>query len=90
MNPYKILQISKDATQNEIVLSVTRALKRKEYTAREIADAQKILMDPRSRKTAEFIYSLDEHLWLKKIKLPKDANSSPQELKILHCFDKFR
>lgn len=55
MNPYKILQIPKDATQNEIILSVTRALKRKEYSAREIAHAQKILMYPRSRKTTDFI-----------------------------------
>lgn len=89
MNPYKVLRITKDAAQHEIVLAVTRALKRKEYSAREIADAQKILMDPRNRKTAEFIYFLEGHLWFKKIKLPNDADNPEEGLQILHCFDKF-
>ena len=63
MNPFRVLKIPKEATQQEIMQAVPLALQRKEFTAREIADAQKELMNPRSRKVAEFVYFLDSQRW---------------------------
>lgn len=100
MNPYRILKIPKEATQQEIMQAVPLALQRKEFTAREIADAQKELMNPRSRKVAEFIYFLDSRRWLaqgtKLAQGVKDEGGlsgeqmSISDLPLLHCFDKFR
>lgn len=94
MNPYRVLKIPKEATQQEIIQAVPPALQRKEFTAREIADAQKELMNPRSRKVAEFIYFLDSQRWSAQgAKLEGELSGDQMrigDLPLLHCFDKFR
>ncbi len=59
MNPYKILNINKSVEKRDIILAVTAALKQKKYTARQIADAQKQLMDPLSKGFFDFICFMD-------------------------------
>jgi len=88
MNPYKILQIARDASQQEIVQAVALALQRKDYSVRQVAEAQKTLMDPRARKVAEFIYLLDSQRWAQGLSLPKERLSL-DHLELIHCFDKF-
>ncbi|MEW5801344.1 MAG: hypothetical protein AB1847_04485 [bacterium] len=97
MNPYRVLKIPKDATRQEIMQAVPLALQRKEFTAREIADAQKELMNPCTRKIAEFVYFLDSQTWTQEIqsevKRSQDeiqGETSIQDLPLLHCFDKFQ
>jgi len=93
MNPFRVLKVSREATQQEIIQAVPLALQRKEYTAREIADAQKELMNPRSRRVAEFIYFLDNQRWSTQGaklegKLLKERMTI-SDLPLLHSFDKF-
>ncbi|MEW6381392.1 MAG: hypothetical protein AB1611_17565 [bacterium] len=88
MNPYRILQITPDATQQEIIRAVTLALQRKDHTTRQIADAQKELMNPRTRRVAAFIYLLDSQRWAQEVKLP-EKHLSIDDLELLHSFDRF-
>jgi hypothetical protein len=93
MNPFRVLKIPHEATQQEIMQAVPLALQRKEFTTREIADAQKELMNPRSRKVAEFIYLLDSKRWAAQditleVELSEDQISI-DDLPLLHSFDKF-
>lgn len=97
MNPYRVLQISPQAGQAEILQAVTRSLQRKEFTAREIMDAQKELMNPQTRKIAEFLYLFhyQPEQGLKNLTSPEHqetnypAESNISEMPLIHAFDKF-
>ncbi|MFH0926082.1 MAG: hypothetical protein V1872_10735 [bacterium] len=82
-NPYKILYVSSDASNEEIIQAVSYALQRRAFSAREIADAQKELMNPNTRKVADFVYFLGAQQWNKDIELPKDM-MDVSELPLLH------
>ncbi len=49
MDPFKILKIKYDADSAEIMKAVVVALKKKEYSAHQIVDAQKKLLHPLKR-----------------------------------------
>ena len=101
MNPFRVLKIPKEATQQEIMRAVPLALQRKEFTAREVADAQKELMNPRTRKVAEFVFLLDSQRWsgqgcTLEVKSEDELEGGLSEdqmgirnLPLLHSFDKF-
>ena len=59
MNPYKILDIAKTASKQEIIQATARALREKKYSAREIASAQKVLMNPVSRDAHRFLHFIE-------------------------------
>ncbi len=59
MNPYKVLNITPEATPREIIQAAALALRDKEYSAREIAEARKRLMNPADRLVLDFVYSVD-------------------------------
>ena len=59
MNPYKILNVDADVTQKEIIQAVTRAMREKKYTGRELAQAQKMLLDPISAAAQEFLHCVN-------------------------------
>ena len=88
MNPYKVLHISSQAPEKEVMQAVPIALKRKEFTAREIVDAQKELMNPQTRIVAEFIYLLGSQQWANDIKIA-DNQDDISDLPLLDIFDKF-
>ncbi|MCD4818508.1 MAG: hypothetical protein K8S23_07430 [Candidatus Cloacimonetes bacterium] len=49
MNPFRILEIELTAESPEIMKAVVTVLKKKKYSARQIAEAQKILLHPQKR-----------------------------------------
>lgn len=53
-NPYKILDISQDATSQEIIRAVPLAMKSRKYSTREIAKARASLSKPAIRLAADF------------------------------------
>lgn len=55
-NPYKILGINQDADKAEILKAQMQAMKKKEYTLHEIAEATKQLLDPTKRLVADFLF----------------------------------
>ncbi len=76
MNPYRILDIEKGAVKQDIIQATARALREKKYPGREIASAQKALMNPISRAAHEFLHFIDikalqEQLDLSRPEAPK-------------------
>jgi len=59
MNPYKVLNIDHRATKREILAAAALALRERKYSGREIAEAQKELMDPISKAVYDFIEFID-------------------------------
>ena len=59
MNPFKILNIGPDASKKKIIQAVARAMREKKIDGRQIAQAQKMLIEPASRATQAFLYCLD-------------------------------
>jgi len=59
MNPYRVLNIKPDATPRDIVQAAARALREKKYSARDVAEARKQLMDPKVRLILDFVHSVD-------------------------------
>ena len=59
MNPYKILNVDRNADKKEILRAAAVALRERQFSAREIALAQKELLDPSTRSVHDFIQFLD-------------------------------
>ncbi|MBD5311582.1 MAG: hypothetical protein HDS13_05435 [Bacteroides sp.] len=57
-NPYSILGVSQDATNQEIIRAVATAMKSRNYSTREIAEARAILSKPSSRLAADFTFPI--------------------------------
>lgn len=55
LNPYDILGVSPGASKAEITKAVAMAMKRKEYPLKDIAEAQKSLMDSKQRFIADYL-----------------------------------
>lgn len=59
MNPYRVLNINHDAAPRDIVQAAAMALREKKYSARDVAEARKQLMDPKVRLVLDFVHSVD-------------------------------
>ena len=59
MNPFKILSVKKDASNKEIIRAAAMAMRDRQYSAKEIAQAQKLLLDPVSSACHEFLHFID-------------------------------
>ncbi len=57
-NPYTILGVSQDATNQEIIRAVAVAMRNRIYSTREIAEARAILSKPASRLAADFTFPI--------------------------------
>lgn len=55
MNPYQVLNLRRGSTGRDAVQAVAAALKERKYSSREIALAQRALLDPVSRGVQEFL-----------------------------------
>ena len=58
-NPFKILALERNATQREIIQAGARAMRDRHYSGKEIAEAQRALMNPVSRATHEFLHFIE-------------------------------
>ncbi len=59
MNPYKILNIEPKTDKKGVIQAAAAALRVRRFSAREIALAQKELLDPSTRSVHDFIQFLD-------------------------------
>lgn len=59
-NPYKVLNLSPDANNSEIAKAQIHALRKKEYSIKEITEAQAALRKPSTRLAADFIFPVFE------------------------------
>lgn len=53
-NPYKVLNLSQDATNTDIVKALIPAMKTRKFSNKEITEAQTTLRKPASRLAADF------------------------------------
>lgn len=58
-NPFKLLNIPRDASKQEVLKKVSECMREKKIPLPEIAQAQKILFDEKQRLIAEFLCFLD-------------------------------
>ncbi len=59
MNPYKILDVRPGAPGKEIIRAMALAMREKKHTGKELALAQKMLLDPASGAACEFMHCID-------------------------------
>ncbi|MGL4493081.1 MAG: hypothetical protein ACRCT5_09560 [Tannerellaceae bacterium] len=59
-NPYKVLNLSPDANNSEIARAQIHALRKKEYSIKEITEAQAALRKPSTRLAADFFFPVFE------------------------------
>ncbi|CAK8720004.1 MAG: hypothetical protein CDV28_1297 [Candidatus Electronema aureum] len=86
MNPFKILNIGPEASAQEIMQAAALALREKQHSAYEIAEARRQLMDPSARPVLAFIYFADlEPLLRQPVRGEKPL--SADALKRLEIFD---
>jgi len=57
-NPYQILEVSQDASNQEIIRAVAVAMSKRRFSTREIAEARAILSKPASRLAADFTFPI--------------------------------
>ena len=92
MNPYKVLNITPEATPKDIVQASALALRNKEYSARDIAEARKRLMNPADRLVLDFVYSVDQEPLMKNTNLLDDVTEKmikDKQLNLLKRLDIF-
>lgn len=78
-NPYQVLGISQDATNQEIIRSQATAMKSRKYSAREIAEARVTLSKPATRLAADVTFPIFPDLG--EIK-PLKATTKPSSLNV--------
>ncbi|WP_457554173.1 hypothetical protein [Desulfobacula sp.] len=97
MNPFEVLSIKKDASKKEIIRAAALCMRSRQYSAKEIAQAQKMLLDPVSRACQEFLYYIDlsdtKERLIQKITEKSDClevseTSSCSQLSCLNIFEK--
>lgn len=57
-NPYLVLGVSQDASNQDIIRAVAVAMRKRKYSTREIAEARNILSKPSSRLAADFTFPI--------------------------------
>jgi hypothetical protein len=97
MNPFKVLNINKHASSREIIQAAALSMRDKKYSVKEIAQAQKMLLDPVSRACQEFLHFIDlsdtKSGLIQKIKenseyFDKSGKSDNSQLRRLSIFEK--
>ena len=59
MDPFRILELTPDASNREIIQAAALALRKRQYSGHEIALAQKELLDPVKKQAHAFLHSLE-------------------------------
>ena len=87
MNPYEILNIDAGAEKRDIVQAAALALRQRRYSAREVAMAQRELLDPVSSAVHQFLQVVDLKPFLKRVTLECPEAPRLSHLKRLSIFD---
>jgi hypothetical protein len=85
MNPFTILNINPTADAAVVMQAAAAALRDKRHSAREIAEARQLLMNPEVRPVLAFLYSAD----LRSLLRPHAAEESDNGATALRRLDIF-
>ncbi len=87
MNPYKILNIDDRAGKRDVVQAAALALRQRRYSAREVAMAQRELLDPVSSAAHRFVQFVDLKPFIKRVTCERPEAPRLSDLKRLSIFD---
>lgn len=87
MNPYKVLNIDYRANNREILEAVALAMREKKFPIREVAIAQKELLDPISRVVHNFLNFINVKPLKEKVVLSRLEETTIPQLNRLSVFD---
>ncbi|MBW2145426.1 MAG: hypothetical protein JRG73_18875 [Deltaproteobacteria bacterium] len=87
MNPYKILNIDHYASKREIIQAAAQALRERKFSSREVAVAQKELLDPITKAAHAFLNFIDVKPLQERLTLTRPEVRSVSDLKRLSIFD---
>lgn len=87
MTPYKVLNVDCRVAKREIIQAAALALRERKFSGRDVALAQKQLLDPISRATHEFLHFIDVKPLLDKIDLCQQNDQKVADLDHLSVFD---
>ena len=87
MNPYKVLNVDCRAAKREIIQAAALALRERKFPGRDVALAQKQLLNPISTATHEFLYFIDVKPLLEKVDLCQQNEQRVDDLNRLSVFD---
>ena len=87
MNPYKILNIAAASEKKDIVQAAALALRERRFSAKEIAMAQRELLDPVSGAAHRFLQFVDLDPFLKAVTFERPEAPPLSHLKRLKIFD---
>lgn len=87
MTPYKVLNVDCRVAKREIIQAAALALRERKFSGRDVALAQKQLLDPISRATHEFLHFIDVKPLLDKIDLCQQNEQKVADLDHLSVFD---
>ncbi|EFK10295.1 conserved hypothetical protein [delta proteobacterium NaphS2] len=87
MNPYKILNIDGGIEKRDIVQAAALALRERHYSAKEVAMAQRELLDPASSAAHRFLHFVDLDPFLKAVTFERSEAPRLSGLKRLEVFD---
>ena len=87
MNPYKILDLGHGAAKQDIIKAAAGAMRQRKYTGKEVAIAQKELMNPISKATHEFIHFIDVKPFQERLDVIPPDQVTISDLKYLNIFN---
>ena len=87
MDPYKVLDVDSNATKREIIQAAALALRQRRFSGKEVAVAQKLLLDSISKKVHEFIHFIDVKPILDQLDVTRPKEKRVFQLKYLAAFD---
>ncbi len=87
MNLYKILDIDAGIEKRDIVRAAALALRKRQYSAREIAMAQRDLLDPISGAAHQYLQFMDLKPFMKTVTFERPEAPQLSDLKRLSIFD---
>lgn len=91
MNPFRVLNVNRDASSKDVVQAAASALRARTFSAAKIAKAQKSLLDPIARAEMAFLYFVPEERLLagREPIIPERSRPEPEKLALerLSIFD---
>lgn len=86
-NPFTLLSVDKTASKKEILQQVTVAMRSRQYDAKQIAEAQKLLFNSVTRAAEEFKHFLDIERCVAASHPTETAVADASDLELLDTFD---
>ena len=87
VNPYKILNIDHRATKREILEAAALAMRQRKFPTREVAEAQKELLDPVSKAVHDFLSFINVKPLEEGLDLARPEGTAVSQLDRLCIFD---